>query len=585
MKNQTNLKLLLAGTAAICAIFLLVHLAAGQRAAGDGTPAPLGAPQEQPAAAGSLMAASALTTTSCRYGVGLIYDSYTALPWAQTLNAGWYANFGAQRFSGDGRKVDYAPILRLKQNRDGNGNWLPTYAFNPPLVEQYVGGNGQVQAGLGRIVADNPGQLWMIGNEVDVDNVVQDRMMPQLYAQAYHEAYYFIKRVDPSAKIAIAGLSMMTPGRLQYLTIVWDTYRALYGVDMPVDVWNMHLYILEERDPRNPNEYGDGKIALGTNPELAKLSSQAEPSLCPNPATPNIDPRPDVNCRSEHDSLPIFREQIESMRSWMKARGQQNKPLIVSEFGLLYPYLDEYNNPLPGGQCDFLQDEFGNCFDPTRVTNYLNGTISYMETTTNASLGYPADGNRLVQQWLWYSVITRPTWSGGSSNLIAHNYANYTPGDPAALTAMGQRYRQMAGAATGTFNLVGGIARDAAATIDPVTFKAGVDLVASFRNDGIMSVVAPFQVTFYSDPGLTTVIGSTIYDPNSDGVVAGCTWDGRNSNRAAIRWNDLAAGTYHYWAVIDSANAIAEPIETDNTTTMGTVTIYPHGVDIPVVYR
>ena len=46
------------------------------------------------------------------------------------------------------------------------------------------------------------------------------------------------------------------------MQIVWDTYAALYGTPMPVDVWNMHIYIL-------PEVQGIGGVALGTDPSLA----------------------------------------------------------------------------------------------------------------------------------------------------------------------------------------------------------------------------------------------------------------------------------------------------------------------------
>ena len=183
---------------------------------------------------------------------------------------------------------------------------------------------------------------------------------------------------------------------------------------------------------RDSNEYGDGKIALGTDPALAKLSAQGNASLCPAPGAPDTDandPRLDVYCRSEHDSVRIFIEQVKGMREWMKAHGQQNKPLIISEFGLLYAYVRDDN-----GQY-YVQDEHGQPFAPARVTEYLRDTIAYLENAKDANLGYPADSNRLVQQWLWYSIVTDPESSGGSSNLINWDtFQTAAPGDPAALT-------------------------------------------------------------------------------------------------------------------------------------------------------
>ncbi len=515
-----------------------------------------------------------LTATNCRYGVGFVPDFSSSLEWISTLDAGWFVDFSAKAPATEVDSAHFMPVVRLKQDKD-SGVRLPTYTFTPPLV--YKQDNGQ--DGLGQLVVDNPGELWIIGNEPDVDNDSQDNTMPDVYARAYHEAYYYIKAIDPTARVANAGLSMITPGRLQYLTIVWDTYKSLYGEDMPVDVWNMHLYILEERNPNNPNQYGDGKIALGTDPSIAKLSAIADQSLCPDPSTPGIDPRPDVHCRSEHDSVSIFQEQVYNMRNWMNDRGQRNKPLIISEFGLLYPYLEGQ----PDGTCEFLQDEFQRCFNPQRVTDYLNGTVNFMENTTDNTLGYPGDGNRLVQQWLWYSIVTEEFWSGGSSNLIVRNYANFPSGALGALTPIGQAFRQQATSRPISSNLAGGEALDVSTYADQPGRLGLATITATYRNDGLRSVVEPFTITFYKNAALTQVIGSVRVNPANQGAIVGCSWDGRNSHRVEIMWDNLPIGTHSYWAVVDSGNEVNESNDGDNVTTEGTVTVNPRFAFIPVV--
>lgn len=582
--NQPKIRIFLAGLMAMCAMLVLAYYVAGQQGDFDAR-APFGDTGiQEPRSLESIQNLDTLVPTSCRHGVGYVPNYSQSLAWTPTLNAGWYINFSAQNWGLRVNSATFAPVVRINQDFGPSGERLPTYTFNPPLSYFYLDQDNKLQPGLGKLIVDNPGHFWIVGNEVDVNNAAQDNIYPEVYARAYHEAYHTIKRIDPSAKVAVAGLSMMTPGRLQYLSIVWDTYRAVYGVDMPVDIWNMHLYILEERNPNNQNEYGDGKIALGTDPALAKLTSNGNANLCPNPNapdTPENDPRHDVHCRAEHSSVRIFREQVYAMRQWMKERGQQNKPLIISEYGLLYPYLDGQ----PNGSCEFLQDENQRCFNPVRVTTYLNDTVSFLENTKDPTLGYPADENRLVQQWLWYSIVTHPEWSGGSSNLLVDNFANYAPGDPAALSMMGQAFKQRASAQLGTSNLVGGIAYDAAGSIESPANTTSVTLTASFRNSGTRSIIEPAVVTFYSDQALTKVIGSVTYDPIKSGAITGCTWDGRNSEQVSIRWNDLPVGTYNYWAKIDSNSVIVESSEADNITTKGTVTIYPYALKIPVVQR
>lgn len=572
--RQSNVKILFAGLVAASTVLVLtLHvLAAGRESRAERlTAMPPVQQSDSPLAADDVLSA-----TNCRYGVGYVPALPTSLEWIPTLDAGWYVNFSA--WGGSVRSASFAPVIRVRQEIV-NGTRTDNYSVIPAMSYTAPNSQGVMQDALGRMVSRNPGHYWLIGNEVDVNNSVQDNTMPQVYARAYHDIYHYIKTIDPTAKVAIAGLSMMTPGRLQYLTIVWDTYRSLYGETMPVDIWNMHLYILEERNLADPNEYGDGKIALGTDPQLAKLTSEGFADRCPAPGVPDIpanDPRHDVYCRSEHDSVRIFRDQVVAMRQWMKERGQQNKPLIISEFGLLYPYVLDDNGEY------FLKDEHGQVFDPTRVTKYLQDTINYLETAKDPNLGYPADENRLVQQWLWYSIVTSPDASGGSSNLINwQTFQSAAPGDPSVLTPMGQAFLQRANASSNWTNLVGGVAQNVVTVTRPGSNGAAM-LTASFRNSGTLSVIAPVKVTFYADQALTQVIGSTVYDPSTRGAVTGCTWGDRNSEHASVMWNNLPPGTYSYWARIDSDGTIPETLETDNVTRRGTVTVRPYGTFVPL---
>lgn len=576
--KRSNVKTLFAGLVAGLAILVLALHTLASGAESDRLSV-AAVPAEQDA--GPQAEEDTLAATNCRYGVGYLANLPASLSWIPTLDAGWFINFSASTYGEDVRSASFAPVIRLRQVQLPGGIRTDDYTVNPPLAFRYRDANGNWREGLGTMVSQNRGHYWLVGNEVDVNNPVQDNTMPQVYARAYHEVYNYIKKADPTAKVAIAGLSMMTPGRLNYLSIVWDTYQSLYGEPMPVDIWNMHLYVLEERNPAEPNnEYGDGKIALGTDPALAKWSSQGFADRCPAAGDASADPRPDVHCRSEHDSVRIFRDQVYAMRQWMKDHGQQNKPLIISEYGLLYPYVREAN-----GQY-FLRDEHGRPFDPTRVTNYLRSTITFLETAKDPNLGYPADGNRLVQQWLWYSLATGPETSGGSSNLIKwETFQSATPGDPAQLTLMGQTFQQLANSSENWTNLVGGTARNVVTVTNRQTNKGAALLTATFRNSGTLSAIQPIKVTFYSNQALTQEIGSVVYDPNIRGAVAGCSWGGRNGEQASIMWSNLAPGTYQYWAKIDTLNAVGETIETDNVTTAGQVTVRPYGTFVPLTSR
>jgi len=214
----------------------------------------------------------------------------------------------------------------------------------------------------------NPGSLWLLGNEVE--RASQDEMLPESYAQAYHELYHWIKAADPTAQIANAGLVQPTPLRLQYLDIVWDTYQTLYGQEMPVDVWNTHNFILSERY----NEYGAGIPAGVRAYEGIILASDMD-----------------------HINMDIFKQQIRDFRAWMKDHGQQDKPLIVSEYGVLYWHCVEWSKT---EQSTCVQ----NLYDADLVRNFMLDSFDFFLNTKDCALGYVADECRLVQQWMWYAL-------------------------------------------------------------------------------------------------------------------------------------------------------------------------------------
>jgi hypothetical protein len=115
-------------------------------------------------------------------------------------------------------------------------------------------------------------------------------------------------------------------------------------------------------------------------------------------STPNFCALDEIYCSAEHDDMNVFASQVLSMRQRMKDHGQQDKPLMISEYSILWPY---YHN---GQACGF-KDEYGNCFDPPRVANYLANSFDYLlNQAIDPELGYKLDGNRLVQQWLCSGV-------------------------------------------------------------------------------------------------------------------------------------------------------------------------------------
>jgi hypothetical protein len=203
-------------------------------------------------------------------------------------------------------------------------------------------------------LAANPGSVWIVGNEPDI--VWQDNTTAERYAELYHDVYSFIKERDSSAQIAVAGVGQPTPLRLLYLDTVLESYEQRYGEPMPVDVWTIHNFILrEERD-----SWGVG-IPPGMDVDQGWLYEIAD-----------------------HDDLEIFKSNLIAFRVWMNERGYRDRPLALTEFGILMPA------------------DFG--FPPHVVAEFMRETFDFLVTAADETIGYPADNNRLVQWWFWYSV-------------------------------------------------------------------------------------------------------------------------------------------------------------------------------------
>jgi hypothetical protein len=487
---------------------------------------------------------------NCRYGIATMGSDFDIV---SNLRAGWYLDFGA-------RKIPYGPseaefvqqvsTYQGKDRRDGSNDCRIdpsyTYIITPSLTEE----------GLGEIVDANPGTLWIVGNEPD-RVVAQDDICPQQYAQAYHEVYHFIKGRDPTAKVAIAGLVEVTPGRLQYLDIVWDTYRSQYGTTMPVDVWTMHLYILPEATPSGqPN--GIASVALGTNPALAIQESGGNSQKCSSLSN-------NVYCFADHDNLAIFADQIVKMRTWMKEHGQQNKPLILSEYSILYPF-EDYDDPINPTTC-WLQDEYGKCFTAARVNDFMIHAFDYLENATDPDLGYPPDNNLLVQQWLWFSLYT--VKAGKVSNLI-------TPTTPFTLTDLGYAWQNYVSNIPAEVNFFPAYVPTVIEYTDGATV-ATATLSVEIWNNGNFAPTDVVTVTFYTNQSLTDPIGSTTFS-----ALGGCA---QHQVIVTTTWEALSVGYHPFWVKVDSAENMTETNESDNVAS-GAVFIDPAGiVYLPTITR
>jgi len=264
------------------------------------------------------------------------------------LHAGWYSDWWFNRDPLRPGGMQYAQLIQVRAS---------IYPANTQRLTETV-------------LANPPGQLWIIGNEPEA-KYGQGNRTPAEYAQIYHDLYTQIKGLDPTAWIAIGGVVEPTPLRLTWLDLVLDEYQQRFGECMPVDVWNIHVQILQEvrGTPTDPLPWG-AEIPVGLpnlQGQLFTIEQNADPSA--------------------------FRQLVTAFRTWMKARGFQNKPLIISEYGVLLP-------------SDYLADSEAE--GDQRVVRFMQETFDFLVNARDPNLGYPADGQRLVQQWLWYSLNDQP---------------------------------------------------------------------------------------------------------------------------------------------------------------------------------
>ncbi len=337
---------------------MLVPTALASRPAATRTPAATSGSRPSPPSEGTGTPHPAATPGPDRRRVcaGVPIGQITDYDWGDAL-PGWYMNWSVSSDAPEPGGTRFAQTVRIRE--DG---------FSPAL---HV---------ITATASARPGSLWLLGNEPDVAS--QDNATPEQYARHYGVIYRAIKGTDPAAQVAIAGVSQPTPLRMAYLDRVLDAYRRIYGSEMPVDVWNVHAYVLrEERD-----SWGVG-IPPGMEVDQGRLYEI-----------------------SDHGDLGIFRQQIADFRRWMAERGQRDRPLIVSEYGILMP------------------EDYG--FPPDVVAQYLVDTFDYFLTARDPQTGYAGDDNRLVQAFCWFSAA-----------MDAYPTANLFDPGSRAITPVGAAFR------------------------------------------------------------------------------------------------------------------------------------------------
>ena len=294
---------------------------------------------------GALAGGSVMFSDQERFGVGVArqYGDVTDYDVAG-LRVGWYMDWSYSAAPARPGGIAYMQLVRT----------LPD-------------GSPPDWASLEAAVRANPGAWWLVGNEPDARPGVMDSQPPASYAAAYHSIYTFIKALDGSAHVGPGGVIQPTPLRLRYLDMALDAYEAQHGAPLPADFWATHVQILQE----DRDDWGAG-IPQGIGDDTGRLYTIQD----------NGDPA-------------IFEQLVRELRAWMAARGLRDKPLVISEYGVLMPslylcYCDDY------------------AIGDAIVVDFMRRSFDFLLSASDAATGCPGDGNRLVQRWSWYSLNDKP---------------------------------------------------------------------------------------------------------------------------------------------------------------------------------
>lgn len=389
---------------------------------------------------------------------GHTIDSYDVA----ALNGHWYLDYFTQLVPSQPAGMRYAQMIR------------------PPFWRQTTMTN-TVEA----ILANNPGTLWIVGNEPDRDK--QDGLTPTEFATFYHDVYTFLKARDPESRVAIGGVVQSTPLRRRYLDMVLSAYQSQYGEKLPTDVWTVHAFILRE----------DDQWGAWIPPGLEDFADEGM-----------------LYDVWDHDDLDIFAENIVAFRQWMADNGYRDKPLIVTEYGILLP---DIGFPYPA------------------VRDFMIGTFDFFLTAQDDQVGYPADNNLLVQNWSWFSLNYPPfdanTGFGHNGNLVEPNSGLYLE--------LGRDYAAYVAAQQAKNQLQLGIANS---ILDPAVIVIAEDTPGGT----IPSLPATTVISGTEMPTLT--LSGNIHN---QGTTAGCNFriklwhtdiDGTTSLVTATQMAEVAAG-------------------------------------------
>lgn len=446
-----------------------------------------------------VISASSDYSLACnRFGVGVSLDYGNVDDYdVGRLQVRWYVDWSTQLSPPRPGGMDYMQMVQTSGD-----------TFSPN------------ETALAAIVAANPGATWLIGNEPD--SIWQGNSTPDQYAQVYHQLYTFLKAHDPTCRVTVGGIVQATDLRLQWLDAVLEAYQTRYGEALPVDLWNIHTFILREER----GSWG-AEIPPGISASHGELWDS-----------------------NDHDDMDLLAGQIVRFRQWMQDRGDRDKELVVSEYGILLP--------------DWLG------FDESRVQAFMRNTFEYFMTAADLELGYPADGNRLVQRWAWYSLNDK-RFEGETSHShlfdpdtkeitpLGIDFENY-------VTPLCTPYPDLVPESI-TFSPSQPLALDG----QPIT----VTVTATVRNAGNDTEPA-------TNVPLRFWVGDPGHPIGEEQTIAALA--ARSLDSVSVEWQGVSSGLYTVGVTVDAGAVIAESDESNNQLSRSLL-VTGHAVFLPLVIK
>ncbi len=289
-----------------------------------------------------------------RFGFGA-NSSANEYDW-ESLGAGWFHGWRMQiPYTLPG--VDFYPMVAAYGDLMGNETLAQMQSAVNSRPENYPDGT-----------------VWIISNELQYDTFCTKNgaplspcrgITPTEYAEKYKKYRDWVKQINPTYKTAIGFINAIEEvGRPFALADILDAYQARYGEPMPIDVFNLHAY-------------GFGRSI---------------------------------------DFDYCFRPTIETYRQVMADYGYRDKPLIITEVGV-------------------LEGIYVGWIPPEYVLAFQIQAFDYLRTATSETTGMPSDDDRLVQRWAWMALTG---WNPSSD----HKYDKTALFniDSKAITALGQQY-------------------------------------------------------------------------------------------------------------------------------------------------